>query len=260
MHIANNFDVHQSACLFEVRSNPKCFLLTGRPTCDTTQERVWSDFLERYSDNQLQACTVEQVPGVFNYFAVCSSPICIPVDFCENAAWYRTKKLEFWVKILVFSFLNWHNVNTARSFKQLRNCFQLQELWRRMFCLWVLLARNGTRYVCGQHYIQKRSLSDLRLFFPCGNSFLESLSEFCFKKVENQILWNNWWLILWKDTAAMNSRCAQLIRFPGPSITSLCAQWQSAFLWISAWVLHGETLFYRKTCGAIWWGRCVKGF
>ena len=37
--------------------------------------------------NDIGICSVNEVPGTFNFFGVCSSAFCIPVEFCEEPEW-----------------------------------------------------------------------------------------------------------------------------------------------------------------------------
>ncbi len=51
------------------------------------EEAIIQDAMDRLNNNQLDFCTVQQVPGTFNYFGTCSQIVCIPLEFCLNSAW-----------------------------------------------------------------------------------------------------------------------------------------------------------------------------
>ena len=62
--------------------------LTGeRPSCEETYERVYNDTVARHNAGTLLTCSVNDVPGTFNYYGVCSTASCIPLDYCLLPEW-----------------------------------------------------------------------------------------------------------------------------------------------------------------------------
>ena len=55
-----------------------------RPLCEETIDIVMNDTLTRFNANELEECTVNEVPGTFTYYSVCATASCLPVDYCES--------------------------------------------------------------------------------------------------------------------------------------------------------------------------------
>ena len=73
----------------------------NRPTCEETQQRLLSETMSR---GNLSMCTVNDVPGTYSYFQVCTSALCIPQIFCEDPElWviYENIMLKYWAERVV---------------------------------------------------------------------------------------------------------------------------------------------------------------
>ena len=57
----------------------------GRPSCSDVVAFKTNQTLTNIRSMDLTMCSVNDVPGTYSYFSVCSSVSCIPLDFCLQA-------------------------------------------------------------------------------------------------------------------------------------------------------------------------------